>query len=41
MVWADFSKYLKDNTWEAEHNLWMELLKDSKILFTTGKSCLS
>ena len=25
MVWADFRKYLKDNSWEAELNLWMEL----------------
>lgn len=36
-AWVDFSKYLLKD--QSEEELWMELYNETKILFTTGKSC--
>lgn len=41
MAWADFRRYLKEDTWDAEQELWMELFESSRVLFTTGSSCQS
>ena len=36
-VWADFRKYLKAQTWEAEGELWEELFNECKWLITKGE----
>ena len=38
-AWADFRHHLRSPTWEAEHELWLELNDRVKVLFTTGRSC--
>lgn len=35
-VWADFSKYLTEDTEEAEMELWKAIFKNTKVLFTPG-----
>jgi len=35
-IWADFSSYLSDPTAEAEQELWLQIFRDTQILFTPG-----
>lgn len=35
-IWADFSAYLEENSAAAEEKLWMDIFKDTQILFTPG-----
>ena len=36
-VWADFSKYLTEQTQEAEDRLWLEIYENTGIVLTPGK----
>ncbi len=36
-IWADFSAYLSAPTTQAEEDLWMQIFRDTQILFTPGK----
>lgn len=36
-IWADFSKYLNDNTQEAENVFWMKIYENTGILLTPGE----
>jgi 1-aminocyclopropane-1-carboxylate synthase len=36
-AWADFSSFLQEG--QTEKELWLELFKDAKVMFTTGESC--
>jgi len=36
-VWADFSKYLTEQTMEAEDDLWLDIYKETGIVLTPGK----
>lgn len=40
-VWADFRRFLPEQTFEAESNLWRQLFDEAKVLVTPGKSCLA
>lgn len=35
-IWADFSAYLYESTAQAEEELWMQIFRDTQILFTPG-----
>ena len=35
-VWLDLSEFLKENTQDAEHELWMDLYKQAGVLLTPG-----
>lgn len=35
-IWADFSTFLQENSSAAEEKLWMDIFKDTQILFTPG-----
>lgn len=35
-IWADFSAYLSAPTAEAEEELWLQIFRDTQILFTPG-----
>jgi len=35
-IWADFSKYLQENSQEAEMELWMTIYNETGVLFTPG-----
>lgn len=42
LAWVDFRSYLKPpKDFAAEKTLWLELVKTSKIIFTSGQSCRS
>ncbi|MFH4967281.1 aminotransferase class I/II-fold pyridoxal phosphate-dependent enzyme [Gaetbulibacter sp. M240] len=36
-IWADFSKYLKNNTDEGETQLWLDIYNNTGVLLTPGK----
>jgi len=35
-IWADFSKYLSENTAEGEEELWLDMYRSSGVLLTPG-----
>ncbi len=35
-VWADFSKYLKDDSDKGEEELWLNIYKNTGVLLTPG-----
>lgn len=37
MAWVDFRKYLREDTWEAENELWEELYKDCGWMIKRGR----
>lgn len=41
MAWVDFRHLLKDNTFEGEQAMCLDLIESQKIVVTAGKSCFS
>ena len=38
-LWLDLSAYLPECTFEAEYNLFMDILKSTRVLLTPGRDC--
>ena len=41
MVWADFRHLLKEPTPEGEQAIYLDLIKNYKVIMTAGQSCLA
>ncbi len=38
-VWVDMRKFLPENSWEGEKQLWDKICTSCKVIFTPGESC--
>lgn len=38
-VWVDMRKFLKENSWQGEKDLWEAMCRTCKVILTPGESC--